>query len=138
MSPSSPKRTGYGKQKPRELLRGLLSGKDNLKQEPSQTTLSHYPLALSLCLSPEGAGIYGSTACRMEQIVHGSNLSLWHWGGRGGSSGRAVWDSMTYRSLGGGGGVTGTAMKTSTSSRHICARFFPAQLSSALIHSSGV
>lgn len=55
----------------------------------------------------------------------------------GGSSGRAVWDSMTYRSLG-GGGVTGTAMKTSTSSRHICARFFPAQLSSALIHSSGV
>lgn len=136
VSPSSPKEAGYGKQKPRELLRGLLSGKDNLKQEPSQTTLSHYPLALSLRLSPEGAGIYGSTACRMEQIVHGSNLSLWHWGGGvgWGSSGRAVWDSMTYRSLVGRGGVgrcgegvgrvvTGTAMKTSTSSRHICVRF---------------
>lgn len=74
---------GYRNQKRNATLGGLLSGKPNLKQEPSQTTLSHSRLH---CVSifPQGTwdlwSREGSTACRMEQIVHGSNFSLWHEG----------------------------------------------------------
>lgn len=56
----------------------------------------------------------------MEQIVHGSSFSLWHEGEKKRETGRAGWDSMTYRR---GEKKTEIIMKTSVSSHHICARF---------------
>lgn len=75
-------------------LKGLLSCKPNLKQGPFQTALSDSHLSFQL--SPESCDLWSrdrSAACGMEQILHGSSLSLQHEG----EPGRAGWDSMTYR-----------------------------------------